>query len=208
MQAFPQRGALIDLRNRSGASYPGKVVAVSTGRIAFELHDDHDRTFMLEERVLVTWPEPAGVICLPGVIVDVPLYEDRAWLVQAAGEPWNEQRRKYVRAALAGTVALRRHDSFEIAVGDLIDLSEAGLRCTIGERHRQLAEPGTEVITSVVLGEDDDFQLPGKVLYGRHSTRPDGRLEFVVLFDRPVIQVERLRFHIRQAELRSRPALT
>jgi hypothetical protein len=179
---------------------------VSPGRVAFELEEDRDRTFMLDERVLVTWPDSAGVMCLPSIVIDVPLYEDRAWLVQASGDSWNEQRRQYVRAALAGSVALRRSDSLDIAIGDLIDLSEAGLRCTIGARHAAMAEPGTEVITSVVLGDDEDFQLPGKVLYGRHTARADGRLEFVVLFDRPVVQVERLRFHIKRAEVRSRSA--
>ena len=207
MPAFPHRGTRIVLRGRTGATYPGKAIAVSSGRLAFELDNDHDRAFMPDERILVTWTDTDGVITVPAKVVDVPLYEDRAWLVETAGDAWNEQRRQYFRAPLAGSVALRRPDSFDIAVGDLIDLSEAGLRCRIGERHRPLAEPGTELVVSVVLGEDEDFQLPGKVLYGRHASRPDGGLEFVVLFDRPVVQVERLRFHIRQAELRSKPAL-
>lgn len=208
MPGFPGRGTKITLRGRSGASFPGKVIALSAGRLAFELENDQDRAFMLEERILVTWTDPDGLITVPAKVVDVPLYEDRAWLVETAGDAWNEQRRQYVRATLSGSVALRRPDSFDIAVGDLIDLSEAGLRCRIGERHRPLAEPGTELVVSVVLGEDEDFQLPGKVLYGRNTSRPDGGLEFVVLFDRPVVQVERLRFHIRQAEQRVRPALT
>lgn len=201
MVQLPERGAAIVLRTQSGASHRGAVVGNAPGRLAFELEDDYDRTFMIDERVLVTWPDPAGVTCLPSVIVDTPLYEDRAWLAQAVGEPWNEQRRAYVRAHLTGTVALRRvgSDGLDIAVGDLIDLSEAGLRCSISERHASLAEPGTEVTLTLELGEDE-FELPGKVLYGRQAARADGRLEFVVIFDRPVIPVERLRYHIKRAE--------
>lgn len=207
MAGFPQRGTRIVLRGRTGATFPGKVIAVSPGRLAFELDNDLDRAFMLEERIQVTWTDADGAITVPAKVVDVPLYDDRAWLVETAGDAWNDQRRQYFRAPLSGSVALRRPDSFDIAVGELVDLSEAGLRCRIGERHRPLAEPGTELVVSVVLGEDEDFQLPGKVLYGRNTSRPDGGLEFVVLFDRPVVQVDRLRFHIRQAQLRTRPAL-
>lgn len=207
MPGFPQRGTPIVLRSRSGASFAGKVVAVSPGRLAFELDNDQDRAFMLEERIQVAWTDTDGAITVPAKVLDVPLYDDRAWLVETVGDAWNEQRRQYFRAALSGSVALRRPDSFDIAVGELVDLSEAGLRCRIGARHSSLAEPGTELVISVVLGEDEDFQLPGKVLYGRNTSRPDGGMEFVVLFDRPVVQVERLRFHIRQAELRTKPAL-
>jgi hypothetical protein len=201
MVQLPERGADIVLRTQSGASHRGAVVGNSPGRLAFELEEDYDRTFMIDERVLVTWPDPAGVTCLPSVIVDTPLYDDRAWLAQAVGEPWNEQRRAYIRASLRGTVALRRvgSDGLDIAVGDLIDLSEAGLRCSIGERHGALAEPGTEITLTLELGEEE-FELPGKVLYGRHAARTDGRLEFVVIFDRPVVQVERLRYHITRTE--------
>jgi PilZ domain len=201
MVLLPNRGSTIVLRTQSGEAHRGQVVGNSPGQVAFELEDDYDRTFMIDERVLVTWPDPLGVTCLPSVIVDTPLYEDRAWLAQAVGEAWNEQRRAYVRAALTGTVALRRvgDDGLNIAVGDLIDLSEAGLRCSISERHAALAEPGTEVTLTLEL-EQDEFELPGKVLYGRHTARSDGRLEFVVIFDRPVVQVDRLRFHIKRSE--------
>jgi hypothetical protein len=196
----PERGSSVVLRSQEGAAHLGTVTALSPGRIAFELEDDHDRTFMIQERVLVTWPDNAGVMCLPTVIIDVPLYDDRLWLAQATGDPWSEQRREFIRAAIIGTVALRRTDSLDIAIGELIDLSEAGLRCSISERHADLAEPGTEVTLSVVLDQEEDFQLSGKVLYGRHAARADGRLEFVVIFDRPIVQVERLRFHIGLAE--------
>jgi hypothetical protein len=200
MVHLPERGSSVVLKSQEGAAHLGTVTALSPGRIAFELEDDHDRTFMIEERVLVTWPDHAGVMCLPTVIIDVPLYDDRVWLAQATGDPWSEQRRQFVRAAIIGTVALRRTDSLDIAIGELIDLSEAGLRCSISGRHGDMAEPGTEVTLSVVLDQEEDFQLPGKVLYGRHAARADGRLEFVVIFDRPIVQLERLRFHIGLAE--------
>ncbi|UQX89620.1 hypothetical protein M6D93_06330 [Jatrophihabitans telluris] len=198
---IPPRGSIVVLRSQAGESHRGRVVGTSPGHVAFELEDDQDRTFGLRERVLVTWPEEGGIICLPTTVIDVPVWEDRGWLAEIAGEPWNEQRRKYARAVIEGTVSLRRRHStsFDIAIGDLVDLSEAGLRCTISTRFADLAEPETEVTLTLVVDEDE-FELNGKVLYGRQSARSDGRLEFVVLFDRPVLQSERLRLITARAE--------
>jgi hypothetical protein len=198
MSAEPVPGTEAVLRAQTGEAHRARIVAVMSGRVSFELSDTQDdRTFAWNERLLITWPDDTGLTCLPVVVVEQPDEDDTIWLSQIVAEAWHEQRRRHVRKAVEGTVSLRRlyAEAIDAAFASLIDLSEAGLRCALDERYLDLGEPGTLVALTLEL-PDDQFDLTGTVLYARYAAREDRRVECVVVFDRPVAHLERLRRHI------------
>jgi hypothetical protein len=199
MNRQPEVGMAVILRDQSGGSHRGHVRSLTHGHIGIVIDEGREQPFPLKARVLVTWPDDLGLVCLPSMVVQAPTGTNLSWIVQVVGTPWREQRRRYLRAALSGTIRLRPTGTpaAEAVQGHLIDLSEAGLRCAIDERHLDLREATTPVIVSLDL-DDDDFELAGKVLYGRPVARQQLELEVVILFDRPVVQLDLLRRHLEQ----------
>jgi PilZ domain len=197
MAAEPSAGYELIIRDQNGSAHRAVATAVTPGRIAFRFIEDRSGQFGLDERLLVTWPDDASLVCLPVLVDELPDEFDDAWLVRAVGDPWREQRRRYIRAAISGTVWLRLLGA-NVAEGipaELIDLSEAGLRCAIDPDHLELGEP--DALLSLILEvPGDQFEMTGRVLYARPVAREDGRPECVVVFDRPVPQVEVLRQHV------------
>ena len=114
-------------------------------------------------------------------------------MAEIVGEAWQEQRRQFLRAAIAGTVALSPTPGSGVpdtqpAEGSLVDLSEAGLRCAVGSRREYLTMPTTPVTVRITMA-DLDLTLAGKILYGRPMARRDGMLEVVVVFDLSLIHI-------------------
>jgi hypothetical protein len=194
---LPEAGASVVLRDQAGGAHRARLVNIMEGHLGLLLDEPRDQTFAVSSRLLVTWPDKFGLICLPCLSVRLPDQADTRLIVQVSGESWREQRRQFPRARVGGEVTLRSPEQPGLPPvrGKLIDLSEAGLRCAIDERHTALREPKT--LVSVVLDLDEnELELPGKVLYGRPIAREDRALEVVILFDRPVVKVELLRRHI------------
>jgi hypothetical protein len=198
MTRAPEAGTLVVLRDQTGGAHRAQLVNVMDGHLGLLLDNPRGQSFELSGRLLVTWPDKFGLVCLPCISVRLADHADTRLIVQIAGESWREQRRKFPRAPLTGEVGLRSPEQPGIGLvkGRLIDLSEAGLRCAIDERHTALREPKT-FVTVVLSLDETELELPGKVLYGRPIAREDLKLEVVILFDRPVLKVELLRRHIQ-----------
>ncbi|MCW2521907.1 MAG: PilZ protein [Frankiales bacterium] len=197
MTRLPEAGTAVVLRDQAGGAHQARLVNVMEGHLGLLLDDPRGQVFDVSSRLLVTWPDKFGLVCLPCASVRLPDHSDTRLIVQVTGDSWREQRRQFQRASVTGVVGLRSPEQPSVGLvnGMLIDLSEAGLRCAIDERHTALREPKT-LVTVVLDLDENELELPGKVLYGRLVAREDQKLEVVILFDRPVVKVELLRRHI------------
>ncbi|MGX7679052.1 PilZ domain-containing protein [Jatrophihabitans sp. DSM 45814] len=201
MRRRPETGAEVVLRDQSGGSHECRASELSDDRLALEMADGMGAGLQCNDRILVTWPEAAGLVCLPVVLVEHDSERPSHWVADIDGEAWLEQRRQFPRAPVSGTVGLRPVGSqaAAVATGFLLDLSEAGMRCTVEDGYRSLGQPATDVDITLAL-EAGLFRLSGKVLYGRQATHDAHRLELVVIFDRPVPQVDQLRDLIERSQ--------
>jgi hypothetical protein len=202
MSGRPAAGADVVVRDQSGGSHRARMVDVTAERFVLEFSAGADATFHQRDRILVTWPEPVGLICLPAVLLEQSLEQPAVWLADVAGDPWPEQRRQYPRAAVSGTVGLRPRlrPDLPAATGVLLDLSEVGLRCAVEQDYLKFAVPATAIDIELAL-DVGALTLTGKVLSGRPTASAEHRHEFVVVFDRPVRQLEALRDLIHRSQL-------
>jgi hypothetical protein len=155
-------------------------------------------------RLLVTWTEAQGRIHLPVILA--ARGEDETWVLDVTAEPWREQRRRYDRTAvdLIETVQLRPAapgSDEDAATGQLVDLSEVGLRCAVKDPPEYLNVAGTPVEVQLVLS-GAAMNIPGKVMQTR-AGRPEEPREVVILFDRPVVQAEQIRDYVSRSALGS-----
>lgn len=120
------------------------------------------------------------------------------WSLFVTGPTTTAQRRRHVRVPAAGPVALRSASSDELdpVVGNLVDVSEGGVRCSVevGAGDRFLTG-SSAAIAEFRLG-DVDFELPGRVEFLRASDRPAELEQLVVVLDEPVANLDALRAQI------------
>jgi hypothetical protein len=201
MSRRPAAGADVVVRDQSGGSHHARMVDVNAERLGLHFVEGADATFHQRDRILVTWPEPVGLICLPAVLLEQSPLRPAVWLADVVGDPWPEQR-QYPRASISGTVGLRPRlrPDLPTASGVLLDLSEVGLRCAVEQDYPEFAVPATAADIELAV-DAGALTLTGKILYGRPTGSAEHRLELVVVFDRPVRQLEGLRDLIHRSQL-------
>ena len=212
MNAIPQPGTEVVLRDQGGGSYRSRVEAVEAGQLVLFPPADSigDRTMAPGTRLLVTWPDQFSLWVLPVVLVEVQPTADGAMLaVEINGEPWREERRQYARAVIpaeleirfARAAALADPPTTSTAAGgsdtvavpaSLINLSEVALRCALPPAQQSLYQPRVPVTVEIGL-PGGQFHIPGYVLQAKATAQPEVGFEVVILFDRPVDRVEELR---------------
>ncbi len=193
----PAEGTPVVLRTQRGGAYRSEVAHTQPGILYLQSPPDLPATTALPvgTRLLVAWPHRNTLWVLPVVVLSVLESDGGLLSVQIEGTAWREERRRYPRANLDATlvVGYDRTDGQPVEVsGELIDLSEAAMRCLVPQEHQALRQPRTPVRARIGLAEDS-FDLEGYVLQGKATARADLGLEVVVLFHRPVARVEDLR---------------
>jgi len=192
---LPEPGSAVVLRDPDGGEHLSSIIShhVSTVLIGAptNLPDAPSGT-----RLLVTWEADNLQWCAPAVIHSKDS-DGATWELVMSEDPWQEERRRYPRRIYNATIDLGYEvDGLEYhADAKMIELSEAALRCAVREEHNALTV-GTTPLSIVIIIEGDVFELTGYVLTGRPSLKENDRLEVVVLFERPVPGVERLRKHL------------
>jgi hypothetical protein len=193
----PAEGTPIVLRTQRGGAYRSQVAHAQPGILYLQSPTELPGTASLPvgTRLLVAWPDRNSLWVLPVVVLSLLESSGGLLTVQIEGTAWREERRRYARTNLDATLTLGydRADGQPVEVaGELIDLSEAALRCVVAQEHQSLCRPRTPVRVRIGLAEDS-FDVEGYVLQGKATARPDLGLEVVVLFHRPVPRVEDLR---------------
>jgi hypothetical protein len=199
----PAVGSIVVLNEQTGAAYPAEVLDVQEGFLRVNKPADQPGVdnIALGARLLVSWTQPHGRIHLPVVLAARDT--ESTWVLDVTAEPWREQRRQYDRAVieLTATVQLRptaTGSSDDVATGDLVDLSEVGMRCSVKDSPDFLNTANVAVEVDLILHELP-LTVLGQVLQTRAS-RPGEAREVVVLFDRPVAQAEQIRDYVARAK--------
>ncbi|MCW2541497.1 MAG: PilZ protein [Frankiales bacterium] len=198
MWLLPDIRTEVVLRDQAGGAYRGEVLTVRGPNVVLAPLEPAVEPPPSGTRLLVTWPDARGLVCLPVLFAEALDHDGQAnWVVEAVGESWREQRRQHVRAAIDAQMRIvYAFADGDITVGaHLIDLSEVGLRCAVEAENDALCVASTPVKVHLDLGSDQ-IEVDGKVLYGRPGARRDGRLEVAVLFNRPVPEAARIREHV------------
>lgn len=199
MTDLPADGTSIVLRDQHGRAYRSEIARSQPGVLFLQPPRDLPAALAPGTRLLVAWPDQTSLWVMPVLLLSVAtsgVVGEMAVQIQGAG--WREDRRRYARANLDASLSI----SYDGADGqrvetsaELIDLSEAALRCVAPAEHQALCRPRLPVRVRVELAEDS-FEIAGYVLLGKPAARMDLGLEVVVLFHRPVDRVADLRRHL------------
>lgn len=153
--------------------------------------------------VLVAWGGARGVSVLPAVLAaereEAGL---RLWTLAVTGPSWMEQRRAFVRVPAHGQLILQSAEGEE-AVAELVDVSEAALRCRLVPCWATAPDADQlEVMARFRLG-GGAFTLPARLELCRTPLRDHGHVDVLVMFDSPVNDATALRREIYAQQLRA-----
>jgi hypothetical protein len=217
MDSCPDINAPIVVRDLDGRTYPSRVEDVSTDAltIARPLNLPAEHPVDPGTEVEVGWTSWRGVTFLRGRLVRTRSEGAvRLWVLAITGESWREQRRDFVRTRAAGPVTLRPlgcEPEADAVAGQLVDVSEAALCCTVEGRSASALADGAEVSVCFRFGDghggvegdgDGGFELRGRVSDRRPGIRSASLLDLVVTFDDPGRAADRLRREIFAEQLR------
>lgn len=209
VELHPAVNDLVVLRTQDDWNHGSRVEGFSHGVVTIARPFSNNRLEPGEE-VMVTWASPRGVAVLPTRLVEARIDGGvPVWALAVTGPAWIEQRRDFVRVHAHGQLRLRPRDEEEGAtlVGELVDVSEAAIRCSLDARSAAVVgADALEVVVEFHLGRSD-FTVPGQVSLCRMQRRPGGPVDVLVLFERPVGTATALRREIFAQQLRVvRPA--
>ena len=147
-----------------------------------------------------------GVMVLPARILAAHTEGTlRLWSLAVTGPASALQRRRFVRVPAAGRVVLRptAGTQGEPVVGDLVEASEAAIRCTvIAGASDDLLAGGNQVVAEFRFGAAD-FAVPGRIEFLRPTTHPAELEQLVVVFDEPAAAADELRKQVFAQQLRT-----
>jgi hypothetical protein len=127
------------------------------------------------------------------------------WDIELAGKPWLVERRAHIRVAVDGPITVSQvldqdaPTAVRSAEGELVDVSEAAVRCALDSREIWASRRNCKVVVAFKLGRQD-FQLQGRVVTGELARRNTALRDIVVIFDQPVAGIEPLRAYLSGAE--------
>jgi c-di-GMP-binding flagellar brake protein YcgR len=209
VELHPNLNDPVVLRDHADREYRSRVEDLGDGLLVVARPHDlpADEAFDPGTEVSVTWAaSDGGVTVLPTRLLAAHAEGTlRLWSLVVTGPAFTEQRRRFVRAAAAGDVALRSAagNETDAVAGSLIDISEGAIRCTVGAGAADGFLAGrNEVIAEFRFGTVD-FAIPGRVEFLRPTARPTQFEELVVVFDEPVADADALRKQIFAQQVRT-----
>lgn len=221
-EPLPAVDAPVVIVGDNNREHRSQVVAVGAGELTLRRPDDivAGDPFLIGDEMLLTWPDGVeggnGIRVVRARLTAIRRQDDaRLWDVATLGDPRREQRRGFIRVAVSGAITLTQIIDDTMAslpprasAGELLDVSEAGLRCAVDLGDVWVSRRNAAVTASFSIGSDG-FELTGRVVASKVSTLP-GRREVAVVFDLPIPRVEELRRQVMQLQPvdRRNPAAT
>lgn len=155
----------------------------------------------LGDRLTLRWASRRGRCAAPCVVRGVHPELFATWTVEARGSVEIEQRRRFARAPGQGPVHLGpdEPDVGLVLVGDLVDISEGGVRCRVGAGG---VDPEQPVFLRLLL-DDRLVTLRGAVVrLIEHG--PAGGLDVAVSFQADPAQAQVIRRYVLARQLAER----
>jgi len=164
-----------------------------------------DHRFDPGAELLVSWAASNGIAVLPVQLIAEHTESSVAtWSLAPTRDGWIEQRRRYVRVPASGPLALRLRGgghAVEALAGTLVDMSEGALRCVVDVALAEALE--SDLVQAGFRFGDQEFDIPGRIVFRRSGSQPTHVVQLVVLFDEPVREADQLRRQIFAQQLRS-----
>lgn len=159
---------------------------------------------LIGAEVLVSWSSGDNAVCKLRTRIDRIRYDGDLllWDLAPLGEPWQEQRRRWSRAALTGPITVTevaaeiRSLPPGVEHGELLDISEVALRCVIPVAAIWASRRNAQVLLSFALPDAGSLELTGRVLTSRIRNGAPDRRELVAQFEASAEQVEALRRYV------------
>jgi c-di-GMP-binding flagellar brake protein YcgR len=204
---LPRVNDLVTLFDQDDREYRSRVEGVDDEvlTVARPLDLSADHQFDPGVELLVSWSTANGVAVLP--VRPIAAHTDglvAIWSLSPTRPGWIEQRRRYVRVPAGGPLALRlRGDgqAVDALSGTMVDLSEGALRCAVNSALADALE--TDLVQASFRFGDQQFDIPGRIVFRRSGTQPTQAVQLVVLFDEPVREADLLRRQIFAQQLRA-----
>ena len=209
MSELPAIHQLVTLRDDLGQEFASRVEDADDGAltVARPLDLPVEHRLQVGAEVFTTWLLPTGIEVRPGRLTGVRKEGlVSLWDIELTEPGWREQRRSFVRAAVPGKVTLQwksDEDVQRVARGLLLDLSEAGLRCTTSSE--ELGDEGRPrlPLRLTVETSEQKFELDGEILRVGPA-REAGLWQVVALFTEPGKAADDLRRIVFAQQLRDR----
>ncbi|MGI8666385.1 MAG: PilZ domain-containing protein [Jatrophihabitans sp.] len=181
-----------------------------------------EHEFGIGETVLLSWPDPGGITSATTELIESTLRGPLGlWTVRVIGDYRREQRRRFVRVPLAGPVRLVPvvgegeaagsagpagpaclAGSVPVA-GQLLDISEAALRCAVRADAVGGLTIEAEALVDFTLAHQD-FSFTATVMKLQPDRRDQEAIEVVLVFEIGEEQAALLRRAVFAEQLRIR----
>lgn len=186
----PAVNRLVTIADGTGREFPSRIEDITDGTLVLarplDLPAEHD--FELGGPVLLSWPDPTGIIRATTELVDVRAEGSVGlWEVRVLGDYQRDQRREFVRVPASGPVELSsiedgEPDGAPLArlAGQLVRISEASIRCAVPRADAAQLRPDSPVQVDFEF-RGQRFSLPASVLRPEPCRHDPETVELILL---------------------------
>jgi len=209
VELHPNLNDPVVLRDHADREYRSRVEDLGDDLLVVARPHDlpADEPFDSGTELSVAWADAdGGVKVLPTRILSAHTEGTlRLWSLVVTGPASAQQRRRFVRVPATGLVALRPADDekADLVKGNLIDVSEGAVRCTVGAGAADRFLTGDNQVVAEFRFGASDFAIPGRVEFLRPTAHPAQFEELVVVFDEPVADADALRKQVFAQQVRT-----
>lgn len=186
---MPAIHRLVTITDQDGREYRSRVEDVGDGMLtlARPLTLPAEHPFQLGRLLLVSWPDPDGLTLATVRLTETMQREHLGLWLTAVEDLRRQQRRQFVRVSALGPIELMAvggpaGEPFPHVAGQLLDVSEAGLRCVLRSTDAEALAGTLELLVSFAVTEAR-FTLPAALLRAEVSRRDEQLAECVLTFE-------------------------
>jgi len=208
VEQHPNINDPVVLRDHADREYRSRVEDLGVDLLVVARPHDlpRDEAFDPGTELSVAWADSEGGIkVLPTRLLAAHTEGTlRLWSLVVTGPAATQQRRRFVRVPASGPVALRPADEeADVVKGNLIDVSEGAVRCTVGAGAADGFLTGSNQVVAEFRFGASDFAVPGRVEFLRPTAHPAQFEDLVVVFDEPVADADALRKQVFAQQVRT-----
>ena len=186
---MPAIHRLVTITDQDGREYRSRVEDVGDGMLtlARPLTLPLEHEFQLGQPLLASWPDPDGLTVATVRLTGTRTREHLGLWVTAVLELHRQQRRQFVRVPALGPIELmavgtESGQPFPHVAGQLLDVSEAGLRCVLRSSDADLLAGAPDLLAGFALA-GTRFTMPAAMLRIEPSRKDDQLTECVLTFE-------------------------
>jgi hypothetical protein len=204
--ALPEAGQPVIIQDGDGREHRSQVIecpAADRLTLTRPLDLVSGAPLLIGDSMTLSWSLGAGLAGLVAakLIAMRRINDEPVWDAQLDGEISQVQRRAHIRAPAEGAITVSQILDAEnpvagrSATGELVDVSETALRCTLDSTEIWATRRKTAVRVQFQLGDASPIELTGHVIGGPSNSSEPHRV-VVVIYDQPVEPLDVLRAYV------------